>query len=264
MDCREIEAFLEPYADGELGVSERATVEVHLEGCVGCRDRVADHHRYRQLLSRQPREAAPPELRARVVRAVRTRAMARALGPRVAGAAAAAVVLALVVGMTGPLRLWTARPTPPIVTELVGKHLAYSQIDAPAELASIDGEVVRAWFRHRLGVDVPVPDYTPAGIRLVGGRIADASGHKAAYLFYEKGHTLMSVFVVPGARLSPGWARTVTYGGFEYSAAELSGLRAVFWSDAGATFGLVSMLDTRSLLECADRLRMARAAEERV
>jgi hypothetical protein len=41
-------------------------------------------------------------------------------------------------------------------------------------------------------------------------------------------------------------------------------MRAVFWSDAGAAFGLVSMIDTRSLLECADRLRVARAAEERV
>ena len=257
MNCREVEAYLEPYADDELGVSEQAAVASHLIGCVACHERVADHRRYRELVRRQPQEGASPELRARVVRAMRGRALRRTIAPGLAGAAAVAAGAALVVGSAGSLRPWTVPAAPPMVGELVGKHLAYSQIDTPTELASTDGSVVRAWFHERLGLEVVVPDYTPAGIRLLGGRIADAGGLKAAYLFYAKGHTLMSVFIVPGASVPRRSARPVAYRGFEYAAAELSGLHAVYWDDGGTMFGLISMLDVEALLECADRLRAA-------
>ncbi len=263
MDCAEIQPYLEPYADDELGVSEQVAVEAHLTRCAACREHVAEHRRFRRLLRRQPREAASPELRARVRRAVRRRAIRRASAPWIAAVAAAAVVVAVYVSVTRSMLPWPAPVAPPIVTELVGKHLAYAQIDSPVELAAIEGGVVSEWFQKRLGVRVPVPDYTPAGIRLLGGRIADAGGHRAAYLFYEKGRTLMSVFVVPGERLLSVRARTVGYRGAEYFSAEVSGLRTVFWADGDTVFGLISMLDTGALLECADRLRAERAREQR-
>jgi anti-sigma factor RsiW len=263
MDCAEIQAYLEPYADDELGVSERSAVEAHLTGCAACREHVAERRRFRQLLRRQPREAASPELRARVRLAVRRRAIRRAAAPWIAAVMAAVVVLAVGVGATRQLLPWSGRAAPSIVTELVGKHITYSQIDSPVELAAVEGDVVSEWFQKRLGVRVPVPDHTPAGIRLLGGRIADAGGHKAAYLFYEKGRTLMSVFVVPGGRLPSEHARTVSYRGSEYLSAEVSGLKTVFWTDGDTVFGLISMLDTGALLECADRLRAERALEQR-
>src|SRR5712692_7315447 len=173
MDCREMHPYLEPYADGELGVSELAAVEAHLTACLACRDRVAEHRRFRQLLRRQPREAASPELRARVVRGVRASAVRQALRPWLLAPVAAAVLMALVVGTRLRVPGLGPTPMPPLVTELVGKHISYSQIDSPVEFASVDGGVVRDWFRERLGVRVTVPDYTPAGIRLLGGRIAD-------------------------------------------------------------------------------------------
>jgi anti-sigma factor RsiW len=255
MDCHEIEAFLEAYADGELEVGERGLVGAHLAGCAACGERVAEHGRYRHLLRRQPRETAPPELRARVIRTVRRRALGRLLAPWAAGVAVAAAGLLVVAG--GVIRREASPPA--IVTELVRKHIAYAQIEAPTELASADRGVVQAWFRARLGVGVPVPDYSAAGIRLLGGRIADAAGHRAAYLLYEKGRTLMSVFAVPGAALPSERGHVIRYRGFEYSTADVAGLRAVFWSDGDMAFGLVSMLDMESLLECADRLRGGRA-----
>lgn len=260
MDCREMSPYLEPYGDGELDMSERAAVEAHLGECLACQEQVAHHRRFRQLLRRQPRETAPPQLRARALRAIRMAAVARRVRPHRLLPVAAGVLLVFSAGWLGRSYLagWSA-PAPALVTELVGKHIAYSQIDSPVELAAADGRIVTDWFRERLGLRVTVPDYSPAGIRLLGGRIADTRGRKTAYLLYEKGHTLMSVFMVPSARFTTDRTRPVTYRGATYYTAELEGQRAVLWSEGGAVFGLISALEYEALLECADRLRTQRA-----
>jgi anti-sigma factor RsiW len=99
----------------------------------------------------------------------------------------------------------------------------------------------------------------------VGGRLAEADQSKAAYVLYEKGHTLMSVFMVPasarGAELS---GARVSYRGHDYLTLERRGYNTVAWTDGKVVFGLVSTLDYDALLECADRLRLDRAEQSRV
>lgn len=261
MDCREIAPYLEPYGDGELNADERLAVEAHLAGCLACQEQIGQHRRCRLLLRRQPRESAPPELRARVVRRIRAtaagQAMRRGLIPVAAGA-----LLALAGAWAGLSHLGggTSRPST-LVADLVATHVAYSQIDAPVEMASRDAPLVAGWFRERMGLRVTVPDYSPAGIHLLGGRIAEMRGRPAAYLLYEKGHILISVFMVPGVRFVPAGTRAVTYRGATYDTSEVDGQRVVLWSDGDRMFGLVSALDYDGLLECADRLRSARASE---
>jgi anti-sigma factor RsiW len=157
------------------------------------------------------------------------------------------------------------RQAPPLVADLVDKHIAYAQIERPAELASSDQGEVAEWFVTRAGMRVTVPDYSPSGIRLVGARLAEAHERKAAYLLYEKGRTLLSIFIVPGSGGQgelPG--RRVTYRGQEYAAYEQKGFRTISWSDEHTLFGLVSMLDYDALLECADRLRQERLKQTRI
>jgi anti-sigma factor RsiW len=266
MDCREIAPYIEPYGDGELGLPERAAVEAHLAGCLACQEGVAQHRQFRDLLRRQSREVAPPELHSRVTRNIRRRASWQALHRWGAVPLAAAMLIALAslaaihgIGSRGS----TSRSSS-LVADLVSKHATYAQIEAPVEFASANGADVRGWFRQRLGVRVTVPDYTPAGIRLLGGRIAETHGRKTAYLLYEKGHTLMSVFMVTGERLEPAGTATTTYRGFEYHTADMAGQHSVFWAEGQRVFGVVSSLDFESLLECADRLRAARIEEERL
>ena len=50
------------------------------------------------------------------------------------------------------------------------------------------------------------------------------------------------------------------YRGHDYLTLQRRGYRTVAWSDGKAVFGLVSMLSYDDLLECADRLRLDRAA----
>jgi mycothiol system anti-sigma-R factor len=252
-------ARLHAYVDGELMVSDIAEVDGHCMECPQCAALVSAEREFRQLLRRQPRDEAPPELRARIVHRVRREAVA-ATGRRwisVSAIAVAAVIAAVV--------LWPAHTPPPLVADLVDKHIAYAQIERPAELPSTDPKEVAEWFQSKAGMRVTVPDYSPSGIQLTGARLAEAHERKAAYLLYEKGRTLLSVFMVPisaGEATLPG--RRVSYRDHDYVAYEQKGYRTVSWSDGQAVYGLVSMLDYDALLECADRLRAERARRTRL
>ena len=258
MNCTELESRLHPYVDGELGVSEMAAADAHVAECPGCREQVARERQFRQLLRRQPRESAPPEFRARVRVRLRRAARIATLRPWLVAPAAAAVLAAIAL-------LPALKPSGSLVGELVDKHIAFAQIERPAEFASTDRQAVETWFRERAGLRVTVADYSTVGIQLVGARIADAHERKASYVLYEKGHTLLSVFMVP-AQIGEGDLRgtRVTYRGHDYMTQERKGYRTVSWSDGQAIFGLVSMLDYDALLECADKLRAGRAREARL
>jgi anti-sigma factor (TIGR02949 family) len=255
MNCVEFERHLHAYVDGELAVSEMLAADAHLAECAECRALAARERRFRQLLRRQPRESAPAEFRAQITRRICRAEQRAVVRPWLIAApiAAVAAVFALV--------LWpTTQPSSRLVSELVDKHIAYAQIEQPAEFGSTDPAAVEQWFRTRAALRVTVSDYSPSGIRLVGARLADAAEQKAAYVLYEKGHTLLSVFMLPvsghGADLR---GKHVSYRGQEYVTLERKGYRTVSWVDGHTLLGLVSMLDYAALFECADRLRADRA-----
>jgi mycothiol system anti-sigma-R factor len=257
MSCAEFAARLHPFVDGQLEMSETIAAEAHAAGCLACHERAEAERRFRELLRRQPRESAPPELRAMIRGRIRRSARVRALRPWLVAPLAAAAVLLLALLLPG------SRPS--LVSELVDKHIAYAQIEQPAEFVSAERSAVEAWFRQRADLRVTVSDYSPSGIRLVGARLAEAEERKAAYVLYEKGHTLLSVFMVPASdRASDLAGSRVSYRGHEYVTSERKGYRTVSWTDGRAVFGLVSMLDYDALLECADRLRTDRARQHGV
>ena len=90
---------------------------------------------------------------------------------------------------------------------------------------------------------------------------AAVPGYVTAYLLYEKGRTLLSVFMVPGGRDAALDGGRVSYRGHEYVTHERKGYRTVSWTDGRAVYGLVSMLGYDALLECADRLRAERGEQ---
>lgn len=259
MNCAEFQLRLHPYVDGELGMGELLAAQAHAGECPECERRTAQEREFRRLLRRQPQESAPPEFRARILAQISGSARRAALGPWLIAPAAAAALL---------LAVWLSpalRPPAPLVSDLVDKHIAYAQMEQPAEFASSDRLAVEAWFRERARLRVTVADYSPSGIQLAGARIAEANERKAAYVLYEKGHTLLSVFTVPASgREAALTGARVSYRGQEYVTLERKGYRTVSWSDGQAVFSLVSMLDYEALLECADRLRTQRASAARL
>jgi mycothiol system anti-sigma-R factor len=255
MNCTELEGCLHPYLDGELDVGENVKAAAHVAECLGCRGRVAREREFRQILRRQPRESAPPELResirARLGRSVRW----AAFRPWLAASATAAV-------FAGVVLLSVLPPATPLVSELVDTHIAFTQMEEPGEFTSADPRAVEAWFRERAGLRVTVADYSMEGIRLVGARVAQAHEHRAPYVVYQKGHTPLSVFMVPAPVLDGDLrGARVSFRGHDYVTLDRKGYRTVSWTDGQAIFGLVSMLDYGALLECADTLRVERARD---
>lgn len=265
MICCEFEPILQAFVDGELDVQTMTAAQAHASSCPECHARADGERRFRHLLRQQPREAAPPELRARLLgltRLERRRAAWRVwLGVPTLAAAAF-----LVVALLMPRVLPVGPPVGRLVETLVDKHLAYARIESPAEFASSDSGAVAAWLRDRIRMRVPVPDYSHDGLRLVGARISETDQQKLAYLLYEKGHMLLSVFMLPelteARMILPG--KTVSYRGHEYLIGEYKSLRTVSWRDGQAVFSMISMLDYDDLLECADGLRIQRAREARL
>jgi anti-sigma factor RsiW len=257
MTCAGFEASLHAYVDGELSVEWTADGDAHAAECARCAALARRERAYRVLLRRQARDVAPPELRERIVADVRReRRRVRPSHWRRLPLATAAAAGVFVVAMLLPS--W--RASPPLVAMLVDKHIAYAQLEGPAELSSHDPIEIAEWFRQRARLRVVVPDYSAAGIRLVGARLVDAHERGAAYLLYEKGHVLISVFMLPRPANSPALDGTrVAYRDHEYRRYEQKGYRTVFWADGAAIYGLISMLDDEVLLECADRLRVERA-----
>jgi anti-sigma factor RsiW len=259
MNCQEFEIALHPYVDGELPVGEMTSAEAHAVECRRCHALARREREFRQLLRRQPREGAPEALRASIQASLRRQTRRRVVRPMFVVPALTAAAAALLVVALLP----AFRSAPSLVGELVDKHIAYAQLERPAELASSDPAEIGQWFQARASLRVVVPDYSPAGIRLVGARIADAGERKAAYLLYEKGHTLLSVFMLRSERAESA-GRRVAFRGHDYVTTERKGYRTVSWSDGQTVFGLVSSLDYDALLECADRLRAERARQARL
>jgi mycothiol system anti-sigma-R factor len=250
MTCREWRSRVAAYVDGELGVSGTLALQAHLDSCPECRRAAVTERQFRVLLRRQPCDAAPTELRGRILTDVNRR-VERAVWPWRQIAAGVGAALLAVVAVVG----WSAGADP-VTAELVGAHIAYGQLDGPAEFPSGDGPELETWFRQRADLRVVVPDYSPAGIRLVGGRIVEARAQRIAHLVYEKGHTLLSVFIAPETESRGGpRGRPMTFRGREYVTAQRHGHRTVSWTDGSVTFGFVSLLDYEDLLRCADRLR---------
>lgn len=257
MTCREFQAHVTPYVDGELGVDQTAAAHAHLAECHGCGGLVERQRRFRSLLRRQPRERAPAEFRARLAARCRLKARWRRGQPWLA---ASGVVAAA--GLMASLWLPALRAPSPLLSQLVGTHIAYAQINAPAEFASDDPIQLAAWFQERAGFRVALPDYSPGGIRLVGGRLADIEERCIAYVIYAKGHALMSIFILPAtSRPTALSGRPVAYRGREYVTEDLKGYHTVSWTENRVVHGLVSTLDYDALLECAERLREMRARE---
>jgi anti-sigma factor RsiW len=261
MICRELEASLHPYVDGELSAEAMAAADAHVAECRECEALVRRERQFRDLLRRQPREAVSPEFRAKITTLVRREQRRGAWRPWLVAPAAAAAIAALFIAVVLPV----VRPSAPLLGELVDKHIAYAQLERPVELASSDRSEIEHWFQQRAGLRVAVPDYSPAGIQLIGARLADARERKAAYLFYEKGRTLLSVFIVPVANGQAHLTGTpVDFRGQRYLTQDVKGYRTVSWTEGHAVFGLVSALDYDALLECADRLRLERAERNRL
>jgi anti-sigma factor RsiW len=263
MTCQELCLCLGAHLDGELDVERGLAANEHLAFCMPCQWAYAQERELRTLVrTGLRRDRAPAGLAERIRVALR-----EAEGERVRPVARRwlrwTLPVAAVLLLAAGIGLWGTPAPAPVVSELVTKHIVYSRLEAPAEIVSTSQEAVSGWFRGRVRFEVPVPDFTPSGIHLVGARLSDLSDRQVAYLLYEKGRSLVSLFAFPRKGLvlpTQGWVRA---GDAEFYVSELRGTEVVLWTQGELAYALVSSLDRASLLECAEtvwRLVVSRRA----
>jgi anti-sigma factor RsiW len=205
MNCKQAEALVTAYADGEVDALRRYSIKKHLLGCAGC---TARHRSIMALRARirteVPYFGASPALQARVramVGAVRASEPPKShptgdrwrwlSGGVLAGCMAS--VFAWTLGNT--VLAWHANED--LAVAAVTAHVRATLDDHLIEVASSDRHTVKPWLSARLDYSPPVQDLANDGFTLIGGRLDYLERRDIATLVYRYHEHVIDVFVRP-------------------------------------------------------------------
>jgi len=246
MNCRDVEAQLTPFVDGELTEGASSLVAEHLAAC-GCCRQMAQQERIGRTVMQQHAArlgaCAPASLRAAVRRAAP--APRGLFGLRWVAASAAATVavaigLVLVAGVIRPIPVFAAQAT---LDHLKCKHIGPSE-------ASSDARALEVAWRAWQGWDLKVPTgQQGAGLKLLGYRRCMVTEGRLAHLLYQRGTEIVSLFVLPdGPQVT-------------HAELEMFGQEEVLWTSHGMTYALVGRGDRAALSAAASALEHELKAE---
>jgi anti-sigma factor RsiW len=223
MTCREMEALLDPYFDGELDALRCREVDEHLGGCTACAETLDRRQALREAIRKAPYYRAPA--------GIGLPRRSTAWRPVVA-LALAACVLALIV-------TWRLLPRQPsgIAAEVASAHVRSLEADHLLDVASTDRHNVKPWFAGKLDFAPEVPEL--AGFELMGGRLDYLNGRPVAALIYKRRQHTVNVFEWPEA----GAERPVR--------ASVRGFNVVHWRRGGMEWWAVSDLNGQEVEEIA-------------
>ncbi len=228
MDCREVEALLGAYLDGELDLGRSVEIERHIETCAACEASMERAGALKSAVARAPYFTAPESLRRKI--ATPRRAMPYRWMALAAGIAAMALVLWRV-GLPGSAGL---------ERDVVAAHVRSLQANHLMDVASTDRHTVKPWFAGKLDFAPQVEDLAAQGFPLVGGRLDYLDGHAVAALVYRRRAHTVNVFTWPS-----------TGGDRAPRAESAQGFNLVRWHRAGMEWWAVSDAGAGDLEELA-------------
>jgi mycothiol system anti-sigma-R factor len=121
-----------------------------------------------------------------------------------------------------------------IADDIVSAHVRSLQVDHLSDVISSSHHTVKPWFAGKIDFSPPVPDLSPLGFELVGGRLDYVEHRAAAALVYRKHGHIINVLVSRDGANVPQTARVQGYS-----------LRS--WKQSGLTFVAVSDIDPLEL-----------------
>jgi len=237
MSCREIDALLDPYLDGELPIPEVLATERHLRDCAICRSRYEGLESLRGEMKAAQLGYVPSPALIRRVRTIRVRgAEAHRSWRWGAGLLAAALAVFLV----APRHLVQPGGAG---REILDSHLRSLLAPGLVDVPSSDRHTVKPWFQGRLGFSPNVPELSQNGFVLVGGRLEIINQQRAAALVYKRGEHVINLFIAEdrATEFDGSW--------------QAQGYSLVSWSDRGLSYWAVSDLNTGELSTFAQLIR---------
>ncbi len=249
MNCREIQAMLHAYGDGELDAAGSLEVEKHIQSCPQCRQ--AHENRLalkKAIAAAAPYFKAPGILRSRIAAAASLQSAADtpAKPPvlRWQWKIALAMAVCFLLGFFASLFVEIAPPPAArnvLVAELASSHIRSLLADHLMDVASTDQHTVKQWFDGKLDFAPPVSDFAGQGYPLAGGRLDYIGGRTVAVLVYKKQKHFINLFIWPSAAGDESRKLTATKNGYNL----------VNWNHSGMSFWAVSDVNQKDLAEFA-------------
>lgn len=211
--CEEVTDLLEPFADGELALSDQEAVAQHVRGCTECQLHLEELRVLRGKLKRLPPYEAPAGLASRI-----------------------AEKLALIGLAAGYWILLGAVQSDSLSRELVAAHVRSLMAAQPFDVASGDPHRVGPWFAGKLDFAPKVRDLAAQGFPLVGGRVDYFDGRRVAAIVFRRRDHVINVFIMPHAS-----------GPMRHEELRRNGYNIESWSDGEYDFWAVSDLNRDEL-----------------
>jgi anti-sigma factor RsiW len=242
MDCKQAQAWVDGYVDGELEVTCNLEVERHFHECTLCSRAYEAHQALRSgIKAAAPYFKAPEELQTRLRsslrKSVNAEAAARVLGRpwfAIAAplAAAALVILALVPLLKAP----SAEQL--LSRQVLAGHVRSLMADHLADVSSSDRHTVKPWFNGKLDFSPPVADLAQQGFPLTGGRLDYLDNRPVAALVYQRQKHVINLFIWP-------WTGSDS----EVQKETRQGYHLFHWRRSGMAYWAVSDLEENQLQE---------------
>jgi anti-sigma factor RsiW len=237
--------------DGQLPRERTEDVDAYLAAHPEEEARFSQYAQQRQALraafAAQANGPIPSRLRVAHLLAQQRRRRRRQLGQ--IAAAVCLIVLGGIGGwavrdLTGPLSSSSPGAVASVITaDAIAAHRTFSvEVRHPVEVDAGQEAHLVQWLSKRLGRQLIVPDLTPAGFRLMGGRLLPAEDGPAAQFMYENGN---------GERLTL-YLRTGVGGETAFRYHEDGGIGAFYWSDEGFGYAIAAKADRGLLLQIAE------------
>lgn len=233
------------YVDGQLAAERVAAVEAFLQAHPDEARRVQQLRELNQLLRTQHNDVLSEPIPAALSMPTPPRRRVEYFRPlRIAASVAwiaAGGALGWIAHNEQP-RVITVATTLP--TQAAIAHVVYvPEVLHPVEVTAAQQEHLVAWLSKRLNNNMRVPQLTPHGYHLVGGRLLPGDSRPAAQFMYENGNGQRVTLYVKNSESHDGSTA------FQYTSER--GVSVFYWIDGSLGYALTGNIDRGTLLTLA-------------